>query len=177
MKNCSFLILAFLFSFTLTSSAQESSLAPHHKNIYLEFLGSGLAFSAHFDMRLQRGVQDGLGFRAGVGGFSETGYTDGQYGTIGIVTMPVGINYLIGERRGSFEAGAGLTLLYARAEVSGMTEWNEVDGWGVAGFLNMGYRLQPLKNGFMMRINWSPAITQNGFHAGWFGLSLGLGFK
>jgi len=56
-------------------------------------------------------------------------------------------------------------------------EYIKRSGFGVVGFLNIGYRLQPLKNGFMMQINWNPVISQDGFSASWIGIGLGIGFK
>lgn len=43
--------------------------------------------------------------------------------------------------------------------------------------MNLGYRLQPLKNGFMMRAVWTPLFDTSNFGAGWAGVSVGYRFK
>ena len=89
------------------------------------------------------------------------------------------VNYLVGAKRSAFEAGIGITPMYASLDIYSPTkpELADHNGWGASGFLNLGYRFQPLNNGFVFRANWTPAFNSTGFSPSWFGLSLGYGFK
>ncbi len=74
--------------------------------------------------------------------------------------------------------GAGLTPIIGRVEFLDLTgDVREDADITVAGFLNAGYRYQPLNSGFVFRFTWTPAITNEGFFPAWFGFSLGYGFK
>lgn len=173
-------ILAFAFMMVLTFSlrGQSDKAMPSfegfHKNIYAELLGSHVFAGINFDMRLNKGRMDGIGFRAGIGGVSE------NLAGVGIVTFPIEVNHLVGKRRSSFEAGVGILPIYA-STIGEITDYDYVAAEGVGfagGFLTLGYRYQPLGNGFMAQIHWNPLILRgSGFNAGWFGLGLGLGFK
>ncbi len=112
------------------------SFGEHRKALFAE--GSFLSttqLTANFDMRLKPARNDGFGVRAGLG-------TDMYH-----IIMPLAVNYLLGEKRSSFEAGLGIAptlgMLYNRAFTLG------------AGFLNLGYRYQPANEGLMFRANWT----------------------
>ncbi len=180
----------FIFIFVLLNARLNAQSKPaplfqgHHKNIYMEFLGSSILTGVHFDMRLKKGRMDGIGFRAGIGGFSVNG-TDSETNTEisgGIVTLPIEFNHLVGKRRSSFETGIGILPVYATVSGIGeLTDYQYIrgEGFGIAGgYLTLGYRLQPLKTGFMLQVHWNPMILRgSGFEAGWFGIGLGVGFK
>lgn len=177
-----FLASLFLLSCFGSSFAQDTSILEsedRNQTVYLELLGNGLVYSLNYDLRLEKGRQDGHGIRIGAGimPVSERGFSGNEArGTV--VTVPLAYNYLIGRRRSAFEVGAGLTPVFghvAGVDVSG----NEVDDADatVIGFLNAGYRYQPLNNGFVFRFTWTPAVTNEGFFPLWFGLSFGYGFK
>jgi len=153
-----------------------------HKNIYGELLGSHILSGINFDMRLKKGRMDGIGLRAGLGGVSlpvEDANNDFQ---LGLVTFPIEFINVVGRRRSSFVAGAGILPVYAT--ISGQGEISDNDfvrgeGLGIAGgFLTFGYRLQPLRNGFMLQLHWNPLILRgSGFNASWVGIGMGFGFK
>ncbi len=170
MKKLITCILLSLFFFT--------TLAQRRKTVFLEVLGNGLLASGNFDLRLKPNENDGLGFRAGVGGGSFSGYDDqGNSASIGVVTFPLAVNYLVGKKRSLFESGIGITPMYMTA--SGTINDNIVSGNGlsVTGFLNAGYRYQPLNNGLMFHVKWTPAFNSSGFSPKWFGLGLGYSFR
>lgn len=165
---------------------QRSRVVPdftgYHKNIYVEFLGSNLLVGVNYDMRLKKGRMDGIGFRAGIGGISVSGFDQNTEVNLGIVTFPIEFNHVVGKRRSSLIAGVGLLPIYATISGDGeLTDYEYVqeEGFGlVGGFLTFGYRLQPLRTGFMMQFNWNPMILRgSGFNIGWFGLGMGIGFK
>ena len=111
------------------------------KAIYGEFGGSGLIFSANFDSRF-RG-NNGLGFRIGIGGAGGTGG--------GILTFPVGFNYLSGKGPHHLEAGATITLVTAAFDIS-----DEGSTWFI--LPHIGYRFTKPSNSFNGRIYVGPLI-------------------
>lgn len=154
----------------------------HHKNIFAELLGSHILAGVNFDMRLKKGKMDGIGFRAGVGGLSTFVYDDNNEFRVGIATFPVEFNHVVGKRRSGFVSGIGLLPIYATLSGTGTITNNEVvfgEGFSLAGgFLTFGYRLQPLRTGFMMQFVWNPMLLRgSGYNQGWIGLGLGIGFK
>lgn len=173
-------ILSTCVSIQAFAQSEINPPAKHNKAIFIEGLGNGLGLTANFDMRFKKGVQDGFGFRAGIGGL-HLGSADYDGGTIQnkLLTFPVTVNYLVGDKRSAIEAGIGITPIYATVDTYSPTKPKLVDesGWSSSGFLNLGYRLQPLNNGFMLRVDWTPAFNSTGFSPAWFGLSLGYGFK
>lgn len=173
-------VFALLMMIQVQSIAQKEIPAfdGYHKNIYVEGLGSSIGLGVNFDMRLEKGRLDGVGFRAGVGGIS---FSNSSGDNLGIVTFPLELNYLVGNGRNSLVAGIGLLPAYAGLRITDVTDNLSVDleGFGLAGgFVNFGYRLQPRDRGFMFQINWNPLILRgSGFNMGWFGIGMGIGFK
>lgn len=181
----SVLIIALFLALQPLAFAQEKipQFDTRHKNVYGELLGSHILAGVNFDMRLKKGVMDGIGFRAGVGGISTTTTDQNSDVSLGIVTFPLEFNHLVGKKRSSFVTGAGLLPVYASFSSEGGTldDFEYISGEGfavVGGFLTMGYRYQPKKSGVMFQFHWNPLILRgSGFTAGWFGLGLGVGFK
>ena len=157
----------------LSSKAQfESNQIKYSKAVFIELGGNGLLFSANYEMRFKKGEQDGIGIRAGIGGISGT---DNIGNSVGVLTLPLAINNIIGKRRSAFETGVGITPVIA--SVKGTSFTNDFKTTGIVGFINIGYRFQPIKNGFLFKINWTPVISGGGFEPRWFGIALGYGFK
>jgi hypothetical protein len=178
-------IVTCLLLLILTSAYcqdEEQTFNSYHKNIYAEFLGSHILGGVNYDMRLKKGKMDGIGFRAGIGGLSASGYADNTNASLGIVTFPLEFNHLIGKKRSSFVSGIGLLPVYATVSADGELtndEFIQAEGFGiVGGFMTIGYRFQPKKTGVMFQVNWNPLmIRKSGFMMGWFGLGVGIGFK
>ncbi len=171
MKTQLFTVLLVVFSFQV--KAQTQTPDGHKKAIFVEAFGQGLHASVNYDMRIKKGSQRGLGFRLGVGGiFTGTVNADAGNKVTGVIGFPVGLNYLVGENKSSFEAGLGFTPHYADTVIDSPTNPKIIDknGWGTNGYLNLGYRFQPLNNGFMFRLNWTPVISRTGFLAQNFGV-------
>ena len=155
MKKIHLLILCFISLFSAT--AQD-------KAFYVELGGPGLA-SINYDMRLNAGKPDGFGFRAGVGGFN--------IDKVGLLTIPVGVNYLLGNQtKNYFEFGAGATYINASEE------WSNDEGnfKSTFGWLNFGYRYQPQDKGFMFRAAINPVFGKFGFLPYYGGLAVGYKF-
>lgn len=187
-------LLLFVFSFfafnaqaqTTTTVVDEYPFDTYHKNVYVEGLGSSILVGASYDMRLNRGQMDGIGFRVGVGGLSASGYDYESRSSvdIGIVTFPLEFNNLVGSRRSSFISGVGLLPAYVSLDADNISvdgELFDFEGDGLTfagGYLNIGYRFQPLTNGIMFQIAWNPMILRgSGFDPLWFNVGLGFGFK
>ncbi len=182
----SFSITCLFFLTTIGLFAQGRALPDfdtYHKNITVELLGSSVLTGAAFDMRLQPGRMDGLGFKAGVGGLflsaeieDEGGVRDGS---VGLVTFPLEINHIVGKRRSGFVSGVGLLPVYGSANYTDEDTKIRADGFTLAGaYLNIGYRHQPLTTGVTFHVNWNPMLVRGaGFIPGWIGLGVGIGFK
>ncbi len=179
-------LFCLLFGFSSASFAQTKAppvFETRHKNVYVEALGSSVLLGAHFDMRLKKGQMDGAGIRAGVGGISFRGQADSVSSTLGAVVFPLEFNYLAGKRRSAFLAGIGLLPMYATLSAAGTVNGSSGvvirDGFGLAGgFVNIGYRFQPLRNGLMFQFTLTPVVLRGaGLIPLNFGLSLGFGFK
>jgi hypothetical protein len=132
------------------------------KAAYVEIGGPGLA-SANFDMRFAN-KEDGAGFRVGVGAFSVN--------SVGVVTVPLGLNYLIGKsKKNYFEVGAGFTYLNLSAKHKG-TSKNFTSSFGN---ITLGYRYAPAKGGFFFKAELTP-IFGDGFFLPFGGLGFGYKF-
>ncbi len=150
-----FLLLSGLL-FGLMNSMLAQTAA---KSVYAEIGGPGFA-SLNFDTRFSAG-ESGLGGRIGIGGFS----IDGS----GVVTIPIGLNYLVGkDHKNYFELGAGVTPLFGSGDLSGNFS-------STFGHLWIGYRLQPQEGGFTFRAGICP-VFGNGFFVPYYG-GLSFGYK
>lgn len=164
------IILSLLNSFSVK--------AQRRKTAFVELLGNGLVISGNFELLLKENSNSGSGVRVGIGGANVSGTdNNGNFVNVGIVTFPLGYNYLIGEKRSSFELGAGITPVLISGNGFINNETFSGSGLTLTGNLNAGYRYQPLNNGFFGKITWTPTATNTGFYAGFFGLSLGFSFR
>ncbi len=114
--------------------------------VYAEIGAPGGFLSFNYDSRFGKSHK-GPGLRAGFGlmlDLSDIGFT-----------VPIALNYLVGEKTHFFEAGAGAT--YFQIEQSGSDSWFQFgkDKF-LAPFVSAGYRYQPLYKKFMFRA----AVTQ-----------------
>lgn len=148
------------------------------KSVYFELGGAGLA-SVNYDMRFKP-RNDGLGFRAGVGGFTVEEVFYGGSDRTTVITFPLEVNYLLGkDNRHFFEIGAGATLISLRRKET-YPDYYYYDSdekfTETFGHLYFGYRLQPANGGFLFRAGMTP-IFGNGFFIPYFaGVSFGYKF-
>ena len=161
-----YLILTCLSAFLICTHVSAQKAA---KSVYAEIGGPGLA-SANFDMRFKK-VENGLGFRVGIGGFS----VNDDYDKFNLITVPVAINYLIGkDNKNYFEIGAGATYVHTSDKGSGLSSNSEFST--SFGHLHFGYRLQPAAGGFTFRAGITPIFNSNGFIPYYASLSFGYKF-
>ena len=148
-----------IVSLTFITATYGQSAA---KAVYAEIGGPGL-LSANFDMRFAN-KENGAGFRVGVGAFSVN--------STSVVTVPLGLNYLIGkDKKNYFEVGAGFTYLNVK-EKNTKSSKNFKSSFGD---VTLGYRLAPAKGGFFFKAEITP-VFGDGFFIPYFG-GLGLGYK
>ncbi len=171
--------------FLTNSSAQTSSSkfleAAPRQNIYVELGGNGVASNAMYESRLKKSA-DGIGFKAGVGGF--TSFYEKVF------TLPLGVNWLLTkDNKHFFEMGFGATFLHYEdkfdwgwpggsydpypVDVAGLT----IDAKNsVFGHMTLGYRRQPANGGIMWGVAVTPQFNENGFWPVWFGVKFGYSF-
>ncbi|MDO5664089.1 MAG: hypothetical protein Q4G63_02380 [Bacteroidia bacterium] len=178
MKTAIFTIICMFLFLPSFGQEPETKSEKFHKNIYLEGLGSSIIAGINYDMRLQKGHMDGLGFRAGVG---LAPLSSGSK----IITVPLEVNYLLGKKQSSLVSGIGILPFYGSFRNQKTTDnfggfqiKGDTGGVALAGvYLVLGYRFQPMNNGLMFQVNWNPMISGSAFNAKWFGVSIGYGFK
>ena len=141
------------------SQAQAQNSSPATKSVYGEIGGAGLAFSANFDGRF-RGF-NGIGYRIGLGFLPLTNRS--------IITVPLGINVLLGKGPSFFEGEVTGTLVSSSAKFK-----NNVTSWFV--YAHVGYRYAKPSGGFLFRLNAGPLLLSGHVYP-WAGLSFGYQLK
>nr|MBC7614185.1 hypothetical protein [Pseudopedobacter sp.] len=142
------------------------------KTAFIELLGAGGIGSANIDVRLKKNRQDGFGLRAGfgLGEYFAADLSSDQSGRY--YSIPIGINYLLGKRRNSLELGTVFTPQFTFKKTLNDPKI------AALGFINFGYRFQPLKEGLVFRAGWQPFYsTRKGLFSTFIGTSIGYGFK
>ena len=133
--------------------------------VFGELLGTGGYASLNYDRRFKPG-NDGFGFRVGIGSGPRL-----QDNNSGYLTIPIYPNHILGKGRSGLETAVGLTPLIAFKELQNDPQVRAYP------FLHIGYRMQPLEKGLLLRIGWTPNIHDGRFDARGAGLSLGYSFK
>jgi hypothetical protein len=152
-----FLSLAVLFS--SLSIAQTGS--PNASNIFIELGGNGVDVSLNYDRRFAEG-NNGFGARLGLGLADKTRSEM-------VLTIPVSVNYLLGNGAHHLEAGAGVTFAIEKVDIGGSKSQSAIF------FIpSLGYRLQPAHKGLTVRVFASPMIFSETMF--WAGLSFGFRF-
>lgn len=142
--------------------------------VFAELGGPGIALSANYDRRFSKETA-GLGYRVGIGySFSN----DFKF-----TTIPLGINYLMGEKyKGRFfEVGINGTMIIVNRDLyygDGIFTIDDVDNgkktlWMTSVLL--GYRSQPVRGGFNFRGGIMPVFIDGETGIGGY-LSFGYNF-
>jgi len=125
----------------------------HQSNqiIFLEIGGPGLAISINYDQRFST-EKTGLGFRVGTGYFGDGGNT--------VFTIPLQLNYLLGNNGKYLEFGAGTTFLNTTGDNTGKTFiFDRVTGF--IGTATIGVRYEPAKS-LNFRLDFVPIFAGPG---------------
>ncbi len=79
------------------------------------------------------------------------------------------MGHSLGKGRNALETGLGIT------PIIGLTK--DEKAFNAAGFLNVGYRFQPLRDGLLFRLTWTPFLFDGKLYGRSAGASLGYTFK
>ena len=149
-------ILLLLFSLLAFCNLQAQT----RQQVYVELLGASTTVGVHYDSRF--GKNSHWGFRAGLA-FTSTDNEDfidsGPLKTRG-VTLPVGINYLIGKNKHFAELGLGVSFGSYQCTFRKEEKLFKKNITGSFLFLDMGYRYQPTK-GVSVRLGLNPGLALN----------------
>lgn len=149
-----------------TVIVQQQSYGDRAENIYFEVGGPGLALTINYDARFGH-TRNGLGYRVGAGYFADGGNN--------VFTIPLQVNYLVGEGSSMLEIGGGTTFLNSYGDNKGKYFiFDRVTGF--IGTATLGYRYQPEDKGFNFRIGFVPIFYDEGIIAAG-GVSFGFTFK
>lgn len=177
------ILLSLLIALGINSAmAQDRAV----KNVSLEFMGAHTVMGVNFDSRFKG--NDGLGFRVGVG-LVRDGLTD--YEDVRGFSVPLELNYLLGEKNHHLELGAGVNLgsckfghynndrgYFGDRYITIQTRWDE-NRFAYFIFGNVGYRYQR-PSGFVARVGLTPSFNfggENGFDRPFFYPYVGLGWS
>ena len=174
-----FIVFTFLLGYSRMMTAQDSlsQLSDSKKWIYAEAGGSSVLVGISYDMRLKG--HRGLGFRAGLGGVSSF-LISGTSSEDDLLTIPMEVNYLVGDKRHFFVAGMCLLPIIAGEGYRGDGTFIKINkGLNLAGLTTtFGYRYAPIKVGPAFQVAWTPiASFSGGFMPLWFSLGAGFSFK
>ncbi len=150
--------------FKTTVQTLNTAAMKRAQNVFVEVGAQGLLFTANYDTRFTNS-RKGLGGRVGIGALAIDG--------VSLVTVPVSLNYLLGEGKHFFEIGLGAT--YAKfSDDEEDTFFGSSDG--IIGTMAFMYRLQPETSGFSFRGGFTPFFNKDGFIPYYGGISLGYTF-
>lgn len=175
MKN----IFVFIFTTLLYfSSFSQQKFSAHAAQWQLEVFGPGSLFSANFDIRFAK-KERGLGLRIGLGG-SPLGLLGQSCNSGAQISLPLGLNYLIGKNTHYVELGGGVALTViggTKLFCTGIKKSFFSDETQTYKYILAGYRYQPnLKRGFTYRVFISPLFQPEFSTKLWGGLSIGFRF-
>lgn len=165
MKTKIFLVLWLNMMIVATQAQKEISTNTRAQAVYAELGGNGLLLSLNYDVRFAN-VQNGFGARAGLGFIAD------PFGDATGVTIPVGLNYLIGNNRNFCEVGAGATFYSLKGTSLFDVDVNESS---ILFIPSIGYRYQSASKGFIGRVAITPIVAKGG-SAFWVGISAGYKF-
>jgi hypothetical protein len=156
------------------------------KAIYVELIGLlGFGLSGNFDMRIEKGRNNGLGMRIGVGyaEIPDWDFLDGLLYRVYTAAASVGINYIYGKENHGFIGGIGImpthrVYTFKTSTTSGTDTFNFMQY-----YMELGYRRtpKPNENGLHFQVVWNPILIPSSlliksslYHS--MGISVGLAF-
>ena len=162
-------VLKIVYENGTTENIQNQAMSPtisskRAQNVYVELGAQGLVFTANYDTRFGN-RRNGIGGRIGIGAIGGDGDS--------FVTVPVSLNYLLGDGKNFFEVGLGAT--YASLGLNDDSLFGN-GGSTVLGTMAFMYRLQPVNSGFSFRGGFTPFFNKDVFIPYYFGISLGYTF-
>jgi len=157
-------ILIFFLASTFFATCSFGQTSFKRNDIYFEAGGNGLFSSINYERQLTS--QPGLGFRVGLGFYSENDL---------YLTIPIGINYLFKLKNDNSFIDAGLGATWTRNNGELFSDSSPANGEHFVSFVpSIGYR-KHTANDVMWRISLAPVANKYGL-VPWLGLSLGKRF-
>lgn len=162
--------------------SQAELIGKYKKALFVENHGSGIFLTGNFDTRLKKDVNDGFGVKLGIGkgrGYHTEITNNNKPTERSSISLPVGVNYILGKKRHGIEAGIGVTAQIALDKVvSAQTTYKDVYFP-----YYIGYRYQPIKEGLVARVAWTPLYTRSQANTNFdyiyynTGISIGYSFR
>ena len=183
MKNSILITAVFLFCTASIFAQHKDDYASqgHYKNFTLAISGVNITQGLHYDMRFKKGQPNGLGFKAGVGGFSVRRIVRVRNVEEGLLSLPIQLNYIVGKKRHGLELGLGVLPAFATVDNTEIAFGNEriaINDFEMIGSLaTIGYKFQPRKNGIAFGINYNTVVTPNSGIQSYLGVQIGISFK
>lgn len=135
-----------------------SGFAQRQQGIYVEVFGASTLVGIHYDSRFSKTSK--FGGRIGIAYMKSSEKDFFSFGPDKVrgITVPMGLNYLFGNRIHNFELGVGTSpgIYYCKKEID--RKMYKGTCRGVFGFVDVGYRFQS-KNGLMLRTGMNIGIN------------------
>ncbi|MCW9705436.1 hypothetical protein [Fodinibius salsisoli] len=166
MKESTILFITVMIMGLTQDFATAQNKTPGREAAYFQIGGDGITIvSLNYDRTLAGPLQGrvGLGYSYAVGDIE---ILDHNY----LVSLPMQASYLMGGDNNFFEITGGITPTYLWGAGSGAKRESE---FTVVPSLFVGYRHQPLGNGFLFRVNLGAGYDREGIHPA-IGLSFGF---
>ena len=170
--------LFFVFACTLLciTSFSQQKISKYATQLQLEALGPGSLFSVNLDCRFAQ-KQNGLGLRMGLGG-SPLGTLGKSCNSGAQISLPIGLNYLIGKHDHYLELGVGIvTTIIGGTKMLciGLEQDFFSDETQTYEYILAGYRYQPVDKSKVTYRCFASPLFQSRFPLKlWGGLSIGV---
>lgn len=129
------------------------------KSLFVETYTKPGFVTANFDMRLIKDSNNGFGITVGAGignAYLSEAPTNNTSPYERYIALPVGINYIVGQKLHGLEVGTGVS---PQIQLQGVRDGLRSSGAIYHG--RVGYRFQPIYEGFIGRIAWAPTLERN----------------
>ncbi len=172
-----FSIIFSIFLLVSFSATAQRKFSKHASQLQLEVFGKSGLFSINYDARFAK-KDKGIGFSLGLGG-APLGLGGYSCNSGFQLSLPVGLNYLVGKNKHLLEMGAGFApVLISGTKIFCTMPPDEKyffsDDTGSYGYLLAGYRYQPINKKMTYRIFVSPLFQKDYNTKFWGGASFGI---
>ena len=150
-------------------SAHKTASASARNALYVELLGAGLLYSINYDRHLIGRMHARVGYATFGSGFGS--------GDSKLHLVPMQLMF-VSDAEDALEIGAGVTMVVDRGRNAIRPHDSSApssDLRAVASLI-IGYRYQPVENGFLFRIGFTPFIGYDGRFLPFGGISFGYAF-
>jgi len=153
----------------MPDSTREAASAPARNALYVELLGAGLLYSINYDRHLIGRMHGRVGYATFDFGFAS--------GSDNLHLVPMQFMF-VSDAEDALEIGAGVTMIVdqGRNAIRPHDSSAPSSDLRAVASLNVGYRYQPIENGFLFRIGFTPFIGYDGRFLPFGGISFGYAF-